>query len=153
MLKEGQLTHSQLLPNKGNYSPFCNFTFCDYLRSTEYENQLTLIYNKNCNGIYEFISKLDPFTTLFFYGRAFWASIFQANKELGQYNINIITIARSKLILAKNWKNEKLNKSCASIAILAVSTNLLNNFVIFNQHVSENLVRSYLATLFDIDEK
>lgn len=149
------LTISSRKTKKPNHKPFCELIHCNALKSTEYENKLEA-FNKSTqkNGLFDFIKNRDPTKTFFLYGRPLWGSMYNAMYKNPNAPLqDVEELARVKLILANNWRDAKLNKQSASLAILAVCTNLLNHLIITSQELRSDLIARYMGTLFHFDEK
>ena len=151
------LTISSRTTKKQNHKPFCQLVHCNALKSTVYEEQLETFYRmkaKAKKGLFKFLINRDPRNTIFLYGRPLWGSMYNAmNANQSAAPQDLVELARAKLILADNWTANNVNKQAASLAILAVTTNLLNHLIITDQELRSNLIARYMGTLFHYSEK
>ena len=148
-LNEYQITNSQRAYKLDNYPPFCKLVFCDQLKSREYEENFKKAFQTE-NNLLNFIIQRNPVDTIFYYGRPLWCSINTANNHHTRQDI--VNLAKVKLIRANKWTDTQLNKTYASLAILASTTNVLNNIAIINRDLTSNLIAGYMATLFHADD-
>ena len=140
---QNKITNSQRSIDLDYYPPFCKLVYCDQLKSKDYERNFKNAFEIDKN-LMNFINEIDPKNGLFYYGRPLWSSIESANNHLERENILIL--AENKLTRSQSWiENSKMH---ASLAVLASTTNILNNIAIINHEFSSSLISGYMATLF-----